>query len=237
MRSSPSYRRRALGIAGLALAIVFIVWNVPQLNLLLFPFRLFVTFVHEAGHGLAAILSGGRFLSFTINANGSGFATTAGGNPALILPAGYLSAALFGAVLFYLAHRLPYPRHVSLALGALVIIIAVAFGGILSLATLLGAIIGFALIVIGLKGSYDANLLTLNLLAVLTALNGVLDLLYLVGSSHVRSGQLRNDALAFQQEVMPLVPAPVWAFIWAALALIMLGIAVYYSVIHPWRRP
>ncbi|MFO7323594.1 MAG: M50 family metallopeptidase [Chloroflexota bacterium] len=236
MVTRTSLRRRALWMSGLALVIVFIIWNVPQLNVLMFPFRLFVTFVHEAGHGLAAILSGGRFISFTINANGSGFATTAGGNPALILPAGYLSAALFGAILFYLAHRVPYPRHISLVLGALVMVIAVAFGGLLSLATLFGAAIGLALIVLGLKGSYDANLLTLNLLAVLTGLNGVLDLLYLVGSSHATVGRVRNDALAFQQEVMPLVPAPVWAFIWAALALIILGIAVYYSIIHPWRR-
>ena len=236
MQSRTAFRRRALLIAGIALVIVFILWNLPQLSLLLFPFRLFVTFVHEAGHGLAAILTGGRFLSFTILPNGAGFATTAGGNAAFILPAGYLGAALFGAILFYLANSIPYPRHISMALGGLVIVIAFLFGGLLSLATVVGVVIGVVLIAIGRRGNYDANLLTLNLLATLTSLNAVLDLFYLVGNSSTSMGSVRNDALAFQQEVMPLVPAPVWAFIWSALALIMLGVAIYYSVIHPWRR-
>src|SRR5690606_1088256 len=89
MESHTEFRRRALIYAGIALVVVFILWNIPQLSLLLFPFRLFVTFVHEAGHGLAAILTGGRFLSFTILPNGAGFATTAGGSAALILSAGY----------------------------------------------------------------------------------------------------------------------------------------------------
>jgi hypothetical protein len=236
MQSRTAFRRRALMIAGIALVIVFILWNLPQLSLLLFPFRLFVTFVHEAGHGLTAILTGGRFLSFTILPSGAGYATTAGGNAAFILPAGYLGAALFGAILFYLANSIPYPRHISMVLGGLVIVIAFLFGGLLSLATIVGVLIGLALIAMGWRGNYDANLLTLNLLATLTSLNAVLDLFYLVGNSGAGVGNVRNDALAFQQEVMPLIPAAVWALIWSALALFMLGVAVYYSVIHPWRR-
>ena len=98
MESRTAHRRRALLFAGIALVIVFILWNLPQLSVLLFPFRLFVTFVHEAAHGLAAILSGGRFLSFTILPNGAGFASTAGGNEALILPAGYLAVLLIASV-------------------------------------------------------------------------------------------------------------------------------------------
>lgn len=235
MDTHAEFRRRALVYAGIALVIVFILWNIPQLSLLLFPFRLFVTFVHEAGHGLAAILTGGRFLSFTILPSGAGFATTAGGSSALILPAGYLGAALFGAVLFYLANTVPYPRHISAVLGALVIVIAVAFGGLLSLATVVGVVIGLLLIALGLRAHYDINLLVLNLLAMLTSLNAVLDLLYLVNSSGATVGNVRNDALAFSQTVLPL-PAPVWALVWAALALAMLGVAIYYSVIHPWRR-
>jgi hypothetical protein len=35
---------------------------------------------------------------------------------------------------------------------------------------------------------------------------------------------------------MPLVPPVVWALLWAGLALLMLGAAIYYSLIHPLRR-
>ena len=93
--------------------------------------------------------------------------------------------------------------------------IAVLFGGILSIATLFGGIIGFALIAIGLKAGRDVNLLTLNVLAVMTALNAVLDLWLLVGNTGAALGtnSIRNDAAAFQAEIAPLIPAPVWALL------------------------
>src|SRR6185436_16758514 len=107
---------RRLLLAMLATVVVFILWNVPQLDFILYPFRLFVTYVHESGHGTAALLTGGRFAGFEIFSNGSGQAITAGGSRLLILPAGYLGAALFGAVLFYLVNRWNYNRTVSVIL-------------------------------------------------------------------------------------------------------------------------
>ncbi|MBN8621502.1 MAG: M50 family metallopeptidase, partial [Anaerolineae bacterium] len=107
---------RRLLILIAALVLVFILWNIPQLDFVLYPFRLFVTYVHEAGHGTAALLTGGRFLGFEIFANGAGQAITAGGSRLLILPAGYLGAALFGAILFYLNNRFHYSRALSVVL-------------------------------------------------------------------------------------------------------------------------
>jgi hypothetical protein len=236
MQSETSYRKRSLLIAFAAVVIVFILWNLPQLDVLLYPFRLFVTFVHESGHGLAAILTGGSFVKFTVYGDGSGVATTIGGSRALILPAGYLGAALFGAVLFYLTHTVPYPRHISVGLGGLVILIAVVFGGIFAVATVFGVLIGLALIAIGVKANREINLLALNMLATLTALNAVLDVFFLVGNSGAGVGNVRNDAAAFQREVAPLIPTSLIALFWSALAVAMLLAAVYFSVIRPLRR-
>src|SRR5579871_894322 len=121
------FRQRALVIALIAFVIVIVLWNVPALGFILYPIRLFVTFVHESGHGLAAIISGGRFVNLTVFSDGSGFALTAGGSPFLILPAGYLGAAFFGALLFYLVNTVPFPRTISLVLAVLVLIITLAF--------------------------------------------------------------------------------------------------------------
>ncbi|PJF25379.1 MAG: hypothetical protein CUN53_13085, partial [Phototrophicales bacterium] len=74
------FRRRALILSGLALAAALILWNTPALDPLVYPFRLFVTFVHETGHGLAALATGGRFLGFQVFENGAGVALTAGGS-------------------------------------------------------------------------------------------------------------------------------------------------------------
>ena len=72
------FRQRALVIALVAFVITLVLWNVPQLDFILYPVRLFVTFVHETGHGLAALISGGRFVNFTVSPDGSGVALTAG---------------------------------------------------------------------------------------------------------------------------------------------------------------
>ena len=45
------FNQRALLISVVAFVIVLVLWNIPALDFILYPFRLFVTFVHEAGHG------------------------------------------------------------------------------------------------------------------------------------------------------------------------------------------
>lgn len=229
-------RRHPLTTAALAFVIVLILWHVPQLSFLLYPLRLFVTFVHESAHGLAALITGGRFENFVIFANGSGVATTAGGSRELILPAGYLGAALFGAVLFYIANTVPFPRTIALVLGILVGVITILYTPLLSTAFLVG--IGFAAVLIALWRWADRgiNLLVLNVLAMITGLNAVLDLLTLVNNSQIGIGAVRNDAAAFSAQVAPIVPPVIWALLWAALAVIMLGASLYFSVIRPLRK-
>jgi hypothetical protein len=234
-------RRRPLLISAAAFTLALILWNVPQLDFLMYPLRLFVTFIHETGHGLAAMISGGRFVGFQVFESGAGVATTVGGSRALILPAGYLGAALFGAALFYIAHTVRNSRLVSLALGVGLALVTILYTGLLTgnfsfVAFFVGLVGAGLLIWLGRRGSQDANLLVLNLLAIITGLNAVLDLLFLVGNSGVGIGQVRNDAAAFSANVAPILPGSVWAAIWALLAVLLLGAAVYYSIIRRWRR-
>lgn len=233
----PTYHRRhALLIALGAVVIVLILWNIRQLDFLLYPFRLFVTYVHEAGHGLTAIVTGGRFVNFEIFADGTGKAFTAGGWRFLILPAGYLGAAVFGAVLFYLVNRIRYTRSIAVILGIGLILFSLIFGRFSITALLVGIGFGAVLIGMGWKLSNDINILVLNILSMLTGLNGVLDLWMLVRNSNIGLGSTLNDAAAFQREIAPLVPAAVWAFLWAVIAILILGVSIWYSVVRPMRK-
>jgi hypothetical protein len=226
------FRQRSLVIALIAFALAFIAWQVPQLDFLLYPLRLFVTFVHESGHALAALLTGGNVGRLVVFSSGSGIATTAGGSRLLILPAGYLGAALFGAVLFYLANTVLFSRTISLVLAFLVALVALLYTDFLSTAWLVG--IGFALVLVlvAWKASRNVNLLVLDLLAVLTGLNAVMDIVGLINNSSASLGDVRNDAAAFSSEVAPLIPPAVWAVLWAALALAVLGASVYFSLVR-----
>lgn len=230
------FRRRALLLVLVALVVVYVLWNTTQLSFLVYPLRLFVTFIHEAGHGLMALLTGGRFLGFVVNADTSGVATTQGGTAALILPAGYLGAALFGAALFYLVNTRPYSRTFSVVLGVGLAVLSVLFTQPLSTAFVVGLLSGLSLVGIGWKAGRLINLLVLDVLAIVTGLNAVFDLLILTRYSEASVGPVLNDASAFSRSVAPILPGAVWAFIWAVLAVVMLLLAVYWSVVLPLRR-
>ncbi len=137
---SPAERQTMTILAVGAFIIVLIVWQVAGMDGLLYPLRLFVSLVHELGHGLAAILTGGTFLRFNIYPNGSGVAFTQGGSPLAILPSGYLGAAAFGAVLFVLNNRLGAPRALTLGMAGVIALAVVLFSGVNTL-LLIGLVI------------------------------------------------------------------------------------------------
>lgn len=234
-------RRQALFIAAIALVVVYILWNVSLFDFLVYPLRLFVTYVHEAGHSLAALLTGGQVKQFLVSANGSGLAQTIGGDRAIILPAGYLGAAAFGAGLFYLANRFPrLCQGLSFVLGAGMIIFTVLFArpdeSGAPIALFIGLAFGALLAGLGYRAGVAVNLFVLNVLALMTALNAVLDIWYLVGAADASRGAVRNDAAAFSAEVTPFLPPAVIAFIWAAIAVLFLGLAIYYGLFKPFQK-
>lgn len=240
-KTDQDMRRQTLFITLLALIAVTILWNIRELEFLVYPLRLFVTYVHEASHSLAALITGGNVSGFTVSANGSGLAVTAGGSRAFILPAGYLGAALFGSVLFFLTNRIPrWVRGLSIFIGAFMIVFTVMFArpdeaGSIS-ALLIGLGFGLLMVVMGWKAPRVINQFILNTLATMTALNAVLDVWMLVSNSDASRGAINNDAAAFASEVTPLLPTATVAFIWSMAAVAMLGVAVYFGMIKPLRQ-
>lgn len=247
-------RRQGLLVSLLALLFALFLWNIdapgragPSLDTgfltaalapLLWPVHLFVTFVHEAGHSLAALITGGEVIKFEVSPNGSGRALTAGGYPALILPAGYLGAALFGSALFFLTSRNPkWTRGLSIFVGLSIIILTVLYAapdqaGNLT-ANVIGIGFGVAMVALGWLAPRVINVFLLNTLAILTGLNAVMDLSFLVRFPDAGIGDVMNDAAAFAAEYTPLLPGSVVAFIWSAIAVLMLGAAVYFGLFKP----
>jgi hypothetical protein len=234
----PSSTRRTLMLGGLAFVIVMLIWYVPQLSVVLYPFRYFVTTVHEMGHGLAALISGGRFIQYVVYGNGTGVATTAGGWSWLILPAGYVGTALFGATLLYLNNRTGRSKLIAMLLGAAFGLVTVLFARNWH-ALITGIIVAAGLIGLGWKVAPTIVQLLLNLLAMLTGLNAVLDLWGLLGnlnSAVVRGiGNVPNDAYAMAQ-LVPIIPAAFWAVLWIVTAVGLLGVSAYYTFWRPLRR-
>ncbi len=198
----------------------------------MYPLRLFVTFVHESGHGLAALITGGQFDRFVVFANGSGVAATGGGLRWVILPAGYLGAAVFGAILLYLVNSLPFPKTLALLVALLLAAITLLFTDLFSTAFLVGMGFGVVLVLIWRFADRGFAMLILNVLAMITALNAVLDLFSLVDNTGATLGNISNDAAAFSREIAPLVPPVVWAVLWCAIAAALLLAAIYYGILR-----
>src|SRR5919107_312555 len=60
----------------IATLITLALWFLPYTYFLTYPFRLFVTFIHEGGHALAAVLTGSSVQSLSVAIDTSGLTET-----------------------------------------------------------------------------------------------------------------------------------------------------------------
>lgn len=216
----------------LALASAALLLWVPWLWLPAFPFRMLSTLVHELAHGLASIVTGGDFLRFVVYPDGSGLALTAGGWRLVVVPAGYLGLAVFAAGLVLVGGRPRTARRVLAVLGVLVALLSLRFGtpsilageiGAGVLAILAGTVWGAALLWVALAAGDRWVSYAVLLLASVAGITAGSDLLTLVGLSGLAEGPA-TDARSMAE--LTLIPALVWALVWAATAVVLMVYAV-----------
>lgn len=82
-----------------ALGVAVLGGLLPGLGQLLLPLQYLNTHLHELCHALMACLTGGNVEAIEVHANGSGITPVYGGNFFLIGSAGYVGAAMLGAVI------------------------------------------------------------------------------------------------------------------------------------------
>lgn len=115
-------------LALVAFAAAFFLRRWPRAQRFIWPLNLFAVLVHELMHGLAALLTGGKFKRFEMSRTG-GLAYTVGGWRWLILPAGYVGTAVFGAALLVATNSLDDPSWIAVALGAGFSLLTLLFSG------------------------------------------------------------------------------------------------------------
>jgi Peptidase M50B-like len=172
----------------------------------LYPVTLLVTFLHEFGHALGAILTGGNVDDLKINWDGSGYTVTRGGNQAVILMGGYLGSAVLGNMLFYIGARLrTWTRPALLILAGLMVFAGIVwFVSLTTTATLLGfaALLWF----IVNRTSWDRDVLMFL---------GLAAVLYIIQDFNVGP----TSDLAMYEEVVGVFPSGTWMYIWLILVV------------------
>ena len=204
---------RGLNLRRLSLFVLIgagsvLLWHSP----ILVPFKIFVVFVHETGHALAAVCTGGRVLSMVVTPWESGAVQYIGGAPLLVASAGYVGSALFGGVMLLLAGRPHWAPAIFASLAVLFGVVTLwfvrhTFGVMFGLGT--AALCGL-LAWKRLPGSYYL----IDVLAVMSALYALYDL-----SDFLRFGA-RTDAVILAQ--ITYVPAFVWAGLWSAISVLVI---------------
>src|SRR5207248_6735826 len=132
MRFKISNDARPQAVTLLIAALISIaLWFIPFAEILSYPFRIFVTFIHEGGHAIAALVTGNSVQSLSVAMNGSGETyTTQGGlfSQMLVSSAGYIGAMTYGALLLVLIRRSVAARIVLASSSAVVLGLTIIFG-------------------------------------------------------------------------------------------------------------
>ena len=226
--------------AGLSIAL----WFIPFAEILSYPFRIFVTFIHEGGHAVAALVTGNSVQSLSVATNASGETyTTQGGMFAqmLVSSAGYLGAMTFGALLLVLIRKAVAARIVLAASALLILILTIVFGFITPMVAgswsslsgipftfFAGIVLAIGLLAVARFASAGVATFVLSLLAVQCVLNALLDLKTVFFLSSPFAPSVPTDAANMASATG--IPAVLWTIIWIAIAFGILMLALRFYV-------
>ncbi|HEX7314973.1 MAG TPA: M50 family metallopeptidase [Pyrinomonadaceae bacterium] len=217
-----------------ATALSLCLWFLPYAEFLAYPFRIFVTFIHEGGHALAAFVTGNSVHSLTVSPDGSGLVySTNGGllSSMFVSSAGYLGAMSFGALLLWLVRLKVKARVVLAAAGGIVLLVATLFGFLaplwnLSLPGLFTLVAGVVL-PLGLFAAARylnprAATFLVSFLAVQCVLNAVFDLRNVLFASAFTDAHTDAANMA----AVTGIPSVFWALFWIAFAFVIATLAL-----------
>jgi len=237
LRLSQDARPQAMTLL-VAAAISVLLWFIPYAEVLTYPFRIFVTFIHEGGHAIAALLTGNSVHSVSVGTYAGGETyTTHGGliSQFFISSAGYVGSMAFGALLLVLIRRTIAARIVLLGSAALIFGLTIIFGLIKPLVAfdswwgipftlVAGTLISLGLVLIARFGSARVATFFVSFLAVQCVLNALFDLKALFFLSSPFAKPAFTDAANMANATG--VPALLWVVIWIVAALGVLWFAM-----------
>jgi hypothetical protein len=217
--------RKQLLLLFLIFVVSVVIWHIPFAGVLLYPFNLFATYIHEFSHALMAILTGGEVNSISINHDGSGLAITTGGIPILIASGGYLGSSIIGGILLILAvDSNKVVSKITLFIIMLLMLACLIFF-VRDIFTFIATIffVSIAALII-FKTSATVAQWFLGFLAIQSCFYSVYDINVLIGVTF--KGHQHNDALMMQH--LTLIPAPVWAILWLLISFVVFGLVLFF---------
>jgi preprotein translocase subunit SecG len=110
-------QRTTLIIIGVYFIGILILWNLPYIKHILYPFKLLVVGLHEFSHAAAGCCTGAKIEAIEIEPNEGGVTRMRGGSQCCTLPAGYLGSSLIGALLIFCGFNILASKIAAIILG------------------------------------------------------------------------------------------------------------------------
>jgi hypothetical protein len=185
---------------------------IPGGNIILYPFKLLVTMLHEFGHAMGAVVTGGDVSSIKINADGSGWCKTSGGSRGIVLMGGYIGSALFGNFLLYMGFVYQKSsKWVLYGVAGVLILISTFWSADLT---------NTAFVLVFLGGIMLINRTKYN--HIFLMLLGVLSVAHIVNDFNVGP----TSDLAKFAELWPFISVQTWMYTWLVFVLAITGFTV-----------
>ncbi len=188
--------------------LAYALWATP----LLYPLKIFVVFLHELSHGLAALLTGGEIVRIELAAAQGGVCVTRGGSRFLVLSAGYLGSLMIGAMLLVISSRKGGQRTTLAAVGVVTLAVTVAYVRT-SFGFAYGLVAGAVLLLAARKLSEATCGLVVMMIGVTSCLYAVWD----IASDTLLRQIPSSDATALGR--LTGIPGPLWGVAWIIVAL------------------
>lgn len=228
----------------IAAAISIALWFIPYVGFLTYPFRLFVTFIHEGGHALAALLTGNSVRSLSVAMDTSGLTETyvaQGSWPSqmFISSAGYLGAMVFGALLLIFIRRAVAARVVLVGSAIYILALTLIYGLVVPLTYFSFSpftVVAGILISVGLLASVKylnprAAGFLVSFLAVQCVLNAIFDLKNVLFLSVASDSVTDAKNMAGLFSIWPLTTSIFWSILWIGISILILSTALrFYAV-------
>lgn len=192
--------------------LIILFWSTKAL----YPLKMFTVLLHETSHGLAAMLTGGRFHQIELSGQQGGLATTSGGWRFLVLSAGYLGSMLFGGLILRLSAKAERDKTVMKVIGFVVIGIGVLLvRPIIGFGFLFTELFGATLVLLGFFAPNWANDSVLKVIGLTSMLYAIIDI-----KSDILDRTVHTSD-AYRLFELTGIPSVIWGVIWITLAVFL----------------
>lgn len=190
---------------------------------LLYFLRMFIVFLHESSHALAALLTGAEISEFNMDPREGGHVLFRGGTFWIVAMSGYLGSLIWGILLLFFSCLTKQDRWILFMLSAWTLFFSAAFFS--NTYTLIFGIVSSGV----LFGIFLINKHTLcDLTLKIIGLFSVVYVPYDIYSDTISRSHLKSDAF-YMAEAIGLTTS-IWGWIWLVLSICVILAGLYWTI-------